>query len=97
METEMDTISTLPAPRLVSRLSLLHAGVEDDILIRLGEIEKQSGFRTGERYSLEGRTVHQVTVDMESGEFFISKDGEQPLPLTKEMYESTSGLCYWSR
>jgi hypothetical protein len=82
---------------LVSRISLMRDNASDEAVIRLGEIEKASGFRTGERYSLEGRSIHHVTVDMESREFFMSKDGEQPLPLTQEMFERTSGLCYWSR
>jgi hypothetical protein len=80
---------------LVSRLSLMRDNASDEALIRLGEIEKAAGFRTGERYSLEGRSIHHVTAD-ESREFFMSTDGEQPLPLTQEMFDRTSGLCYWS-
>jgi hypothetical protein len=82
---------------LVSRLSLMHDNASDEALIRLGEIEKAAGFRTGERYSLEGRSIHHVTADMESRELFMSTDGEQPMPLTQEMFDRTSGLCYWSR
>lgn len=82
---------------LVSRLSLLRADVGDEVLVRLGEIERRAGFRTGERYSLEGRTIHQVTLDMESAEFFITNGYGSPVPLTREAYERTSGLCYWKR
>ncbi len=82
---------------LVSRLSLMRDDASDEILIRLGDIEKKAGFRTGERFSLEGRTIHQVTVDLESSEFFISDEGSPPVPLTREAYDRTSGLCYWRR
>ncbi|MNU27381.1 hypothetical protein D3C71_157690 [compost metagenome] len=91
----MNDLVTITGP--VSRLSLLQAGVGDDVLARLGDIEKKAGFRTGERFSLEGRTTHHVTVDMESSEFFISDDVGPPVPLTREAYDHTSGLCYWRR
>lgn len=91
----MNDLATITGP--VSRLSLLHAGVGDDVLIHLGDIEKKAGFRTGERFSIEGQTIYHVTVDMESSEFFISDDVCPPVPLTREAYDRTSGLYYWRR
>jgi hypothetical protein len=82
---------------LVSRLSLLREDTPDDVLIRLGDLERAAGFRTGQRFSLEGRTIYEVQVDLESGEFFISEENGQPVRLTKEQFDKTSGLCYWQR
>lgn len=75
----------------------MKADATDAELVHLGMIEKESGFRTGTRFSFEGRRTYEVVVNMETREFFISEDGQPLRPLTKEMFTKTSGLCYWSR
>lgn len=83
--------------KTTSRLTLLKDDATDAELIHLGEIEKRAGFRTGTRFSLEGRTIYEVTVDLETEIFYVSEEGRQAVALTKELFEKTSSLCYWPR
>ncbi|NTF18241.1 hypothetical protein G6L37_07460 [Agrobacterium rubi] len=81
----------------VSRLTLLKADATDVELIRLGDIERRSGFRTGTRFSLQGKTTYEVTVDLQTEIFYVTQEGNLPIPLTKDLFDKTSSLCYWPR
>nr|WP_250807042.1 hypothetical protein [Neorhizobium tomejilense] len=81
----------------VSRLTLMRDDAPDADLHRLNELEKASGYRTGTRFSFEGRRTFEVVCDLETGRYFVSEGEADAVPLTPELYKATSGLCYWVR